>query len=582
MAEGQLRVDLGKWGRRHVANRASAMLRPGLAGALTAAVVSGVLACPARAQQVSQSSNPSSVQQGAGGAQTGSTSGGQNTELPAAPTPSPAGDSASTTTTQQGSTGGGFPVQVPNTSSLFNSFLGSVQARPVTPEVIALTLDDALRMGIENNLALVYAKQSEVQQKAQRSQVLNVLLPNIDVQGSTALHQFNLESEGFRPDILPQFSALLGGGAASSAAFPLIVKVDVTQGQANFSQYLFDWAGYDLVKAVGHLVTSTVESTASSRGQVVQNVGIAYLRVIAAEGQTAYDQALLKTDASVLYRSEQEHQAGITANLDELRSRVQYQTQQQALIQDENTLAKAKIALNRSIGLAPEQQIRVVDATPFSNLEAMNPEDAEQQALAARQDLSSSLEQVQSAELERKAATRERFPTLIFNADYGVTGISGGVYHDTWAATGTLNIPIFQEAKFRSDRDTAEFQLQNARAQAGNVRGQIRQQVRNSLIDLRAATATVRVAKSNAELSQVALDQSIERFQAGIEDNLPTTEAQSTLAQAQVQYINANFQFNQAKLNLARNLGMLDVNFHPEWRGGLPTAVLSDRAAMGR
>jgi outer membrane protein TolC len=511
--------------------------------------------------------------------------------LPAAPAPvqsntvasSTTGNQGSPTSTLQGSTGGGFPVQVPTQSSLFNPYLGSVQARPATPQVIPLTLDDTLRLGIENNLGLIYAKQAEVGDRAQRLQTLNILLPNIDIHGSTALHQFNLQAQGFRPDVLPQFAGLLGGGAGGRAiTFPSIVKVDVTQGQANFSQYLFNLAGYDLVKALGHLLKSTVQTSASSRGQVVQNVGIAYLRVIAAQSQVEYDQSLLKTDASVLYQSEQEHQAGIIANLDELRSRVQYQTQQQALIADQGTLAKARIALNRSIGFAPEQETRVSDTTPFAQLEATTPEAAEREALNNRQDYQSSIEQLRAAEYERKAATRERLPTLIFNGDYGVTGVSGGIYHGTFAAIGTLNIPVFQEAKFRSDRDTTEFILQNARAQVGNVRGQIRQQVRGSLIDLKAANETVAVAKSNAQLSQIALEQSIERFQAGIEDNLPTIEAESTLAQSQVQLVNANFQYNQAKLNFARNLGIIDVDFHPEWQGGRPVGVLSDRAAMGR
>ncbi len=490
--------------------------------------------------------------------------------LPSAPTAS------NGATTSQGSTGGGFPVQVSTQSSLFNPYLGSVQAAPAVPRVISLTLDDALRMGIENNLGLVYARQTELGDQAQRLTAYGVILPNLDIQGSTAFHQYNLASSGFRADVIPQFAAALGGGT-NLQGFKSVVKVDVTQGNFVLSQNLLNFSDFDLLKAVGHLLKSAIANSASSRGQVVQNVGVAYLRVIAAQSQIAFDQALLKTDEGVVYQSQQRHQAGITANLDELRSRVQYQTQQQALIGDVGALSKAKIALNRSIGLAPEQEIAVNDATPFADLEAMTPEDAERQALAARQDYQSSLEQLRAAEFERRAATRERYPTLVFNGTYGVTGVTGAIYHDTWTASGTLNIPVFREARFRADRDTAEFMLDNARAQVSNVRQQIAQQVRGSLIDLKSATATIAAAKSNAELGQVALQQSIERFQAGIDDNLPAIEAESTLAQAQVQFVNASFQYNQAKLNFARNLGIIDVAFHPEWQGGRPASLLHDK-----
>ena len=486
------------------------------------------------------------------------------------------GQSPSSTSATNGSV-----LQVPTTSSLFNPYYGSVQQLTARPEVLRLTLDEALRMGLANNLGLVYARQSEQQQRSQELQLLNVLLPNVDVQGSHALHQFNLAADGFTPGLLAQIAPAIGG-AASFAGISLVPKVNETEGQAYLSQYLFNLAGYDLVQGYRHLERAAKMNSSSSRGMVVLNVGTAYLRAVAARSQVANAQSLLKTDEAVLYQSAEMHRAGITANLDELRSRVQYQTQQQTVIAQENDLAKAKIALNREIGLAPDQQIELTDEAPYSELQEISPDEARREALVNRQDYQSLVEQLRSAEYERKAATHERLPTLIFNGNYGITGVTGLVYHDTWAAVGSLNIPIFEEAKFRSDRDTAEYNLENVRSQLGNLAGQIDQQVRNSLIDLRTADELVRVARSNVDLSTTELEQSTERFRAGIEDNLPVTQAESTLAQAQTQYVTAVFQLNQARLGLARNLGLIDTSFHPEIPGGRPVASLAGHAPGGR
>ena len=46
-----------------------------------------------------------------------------------------------------------------------------------------------------------------------------------------------------------------------------------------------------------------------------------------------------------------------------------------------------------------------------------------------------------------------------------------------------------------------------------------------------------------------------------MDDNLPVVQAQSTLAQAQTQYVRSVYQFNQAKLGLARNLGIVDTQY---------------------
>ena len=85
------------------------------------------------------------------------------------------------------------------------------------------------------------------------------------------------------------------------------------------------------------------------------------------------------------------------------------------------------------------------------------------------------------------------------------------------------------------------------------------------------------VAKSNQELARTTLEQASERFQAGIEDNLPTIEAAATTAQALTQYATAVFQLNQARLTLARNLGLIDTAYRPDVPGGRPAMLASRR-----
>jgi outer membrane protein TolC len=468
-----------------------------------------------------------------------------------------------------------FAQSNPNNSAV-DPYYGSIQVVTATPGVQQLSLDDAIGMGIQNNLALTLARQNVKAAQAQASQTLNVLLPNVDIQGSTAFHQYNLEAAGFRPDFLSAFSSLIP--PSQLGTFPFLVKVDVTQGQANLSQQLFNWAGWDLYRAMKSGAKAAYYNAQSSRGLVVLNVGTIYLQTLADQSQLDYANALLKTDETLLYQAVEEHKAGTAANLDELRARVQLQTQQQTVIDTENTLEKDKITLKREIGLPPEQQIQLTEAAPFADLAAISIEEAKQQAYSNRQDYQTILQQLRMAELERKAAIHERFPTVSFSGNYGVTGISGGPFHGTFAATGTLNIPIFQEAKFRGDRDVAEAQLENYRSQLADLRGKIDQQLRDSLLDLQTASDLVKVARSNVDLSTTELQQTTDRFQAGVDDNLPVVQAQSTLAQAQSQYVDSVRQFNQAKLGLARNLGIVDTQYKTYLQGGTPPQIKNKQA----
>jgi outer membrane protein TolC len=63
----------------------------------------------------------------------------------------------------------------------------------------------------------------------------------------------------------------------------------------------------------------------------------------------------MQADQEVLRQATLSHDAGVGTNLDVLRARVQLQTEQQALVQAQNTFAKDKIALNRLMACPPDR-----------------------------------------------------------------------------------------------------------------------------------------------------------------------------------------------------------------------------------
>src|SRR5271155_1235543 len=116
-------------------------------------------------------------------------------------------------------------AQTANQSSATNSYYGSVTAVAPTSDVRQLTLDDAIRMALDNNLGLTLARDQQKTASGQRLQALNPLLPNITLEGQNGVHQFNLEAEGFRGGLLSQVPGL------SIEGLTFFPTVTVTQGQ---------------------------------------------------------------------------------------------------------------------------------------------------------------------------------------------------------------------------------------------------------------------------------------------------------------------------------------------------------------
>src|SRR6202042_2186662 len=117
---------------------------------------------------------------------------------------------------------------------------------------------------------------------------------------------------------------------------------------------------------------------------VVLTVGNAYLLCIADGSRVQSAQAQVKTSKVSLDQAVANHQAGTAPLLDELRARVDYQTQQQTLISAQNQYEKDRIALARVIGLSLEQKFELTDQAPYAALDNVDPDTAVQQALDNR------------------------------------------------------------------------------------------------------------------------------------------------------------------------------------------------------
>jgi len=244
-----------------------------------------------------------------------------------------------------------------------------------------------------------------------------------------------------------------------------------------------------------------------------------------------------------------------------LRARVQLQTQQQALINDENAFAKDKIALNRLIGLPADQEITLTDTAPYGEFAQLPLEDAKKLAYERRKDLLSLQAQLEVAVKARKAVRAERLPVLSFDGYYGVLGEIGSLYHGVFTATGKVSVPIFQEGQLRGENEVADAQMIGLRHQIESLRVTIEQQIRSAMLDVQSSNDLVKVAKSNVDLATQELQDASDRFSAGVDDNLPVVQAQATLAQAQSTLVNTLYQYNQSKLQLARNTGVVESQY---------------------
>ena len=229
---------------------------------------------------------------------------------------------------------------------------------------------------------------------AQRLQQLQALLPTVNASAKESDQQVNLRAEGLN---IPGFPAVIGPYAYTDI-----------RGSVQWS--LLNVSSLRNYLASKHNFEGSKLSIEDAKDMVVLTVGNAYLLCIADASRVQSAQAQVNTSKVSLDQAMANHQAGTAPLLDELRARVDYQTQQQTLITAQNQYEKDKIALARTIGLPLEQSYELTDQAPFQALDNLDPNAAVQQGLAHRRDLQALQQQVEGAKASRSAATAERYP----------------------------------------------------------------------------------------------------------------------------------------------------------------------------
>jgi len=424
---------------------------------------------------------------------------------------------------------------------------------------LAITLDDAIALGLERNVRLQYDRAAQKEAKGATQSLVGSLMPDLRISASSNTEEINLAGMGFKPSLIAGFakSGLLPPGYV----FNEIVKLNTTDASISAAQQLFNMPDFELYRGLKSEVAVIDLNALTGRGDLVLAVGTAYLKVLADQSSVTNAQAEERATKTLFEQAKDRLDAGVGTNLDALRAQVQYQQRQQDTIAAAAALDKDIIQLNRIMGMPAGQKLELTDSAPFSEIQDMDLNRAKTTAYAHRKDFLALQAEIDVADKEIRAVRYQRLPTLAFNGYYGVLGQTTGSYHGVFAATGTLKFPIFREAEQRGEEEQVNAQLTALRQREADLRVTVDAQIRASMLDVQSAYEQVKVAQSNVTLSEQELSDERDRFVAGVDTNLPVEDAEASVTGAQAQLVQALFQYNLAKLELARNTGIIETRY---------------------
>lgn len=249
--------------------------------------------------------------------------------------------------------------------------------------------------------------------------------------------------------------------------------------------------------------------------------------------------------------------AGVATQIDVTRAEAQVAQAEQARLQQVTVLYQSELLLKRILDLQSggqlklaDFQVRRADATLFTFSDEKTAFEKRADYLAARK----TLEQTQ---IDVRSAKFERLPTLSLTGTYGYASANfdDNSKQEQWSAGVGLSVPVFDGLRNGANRRIA---LSRQRAQAARVHNlelQITSELRLALQDAGSRNAQITVAGKNLQLAQEELRLAQQRYRQGVADNREVVEAQNRLAIADDNFVEAVYQYNLSRVELARTRG---------------------------
>jgi len=293
----------------------------------------------------------------------------------------------------------------------------------------------------------------------------------------------------------------------------------------------------------------------NTEDQVAAQAAKAYLAAVRADADVQSEEANVRLSQAVEELAESQKRAGTGTGIEITRARVQLANDQQRLLVAQNARRSARLQLLRVIGLPLDTQVELTDTLQYVPVEAVTLEAAKVRAFQQRPDYQAQREREDNARLSASAARMERLPSLQAFGDYGAlgTGLDNALATRVYGLS--LRVPIFDGGRRDARRAESASQYRAEKVRTNDLKEQIELDVRLALDALQSADDQVKVAKEGLQLSENELAQARRRYEAGVANGLEVTDAQTRLERARDNQTGALYNYNLARIDLARAMG---------------------------
>jgi outer membrane protein len=304
------------------------------------------------------------------------------------------------------------------------------------------------------------------------------------------------------------------------------------------------------------------EDSRATRYNVIIGVDRAYYEVLLSQQLVRVAEQTVKTRQTLVDQISELTKNKLKSEVDLSFVEVNLSEAQLMLLRAKDQLTAAYASFGQALGSQQATQYQLAEPTQQPDPPSSDPEPSIQQALQNRPELASLNFQTQADQKFVYAERDLKRPTVSLVAAGGVLpfiepgNANPNIPAEYESAGVNVQIPIFNGHLFSARRRAAEYQLQATQQRARDLQDRIASDVRTAWAQ--ATTSFQAIATSERLLKQanMALDLAQGRYDLGLSSIVELTQAQLGQTQAQVENVDAKYQYQEAYAVLQYTLGL--------------------------
>ncbi|MGC8783390.1 MAG: TolC family protein [Armatimonadota bacterium] len=412
----------------------------------------------------------------------------------------------------------------------------------------AFTLQDSIRIALQNSRSLRSVLQDERKANARVREARGAGLPQLDVSANYR-----------RLDRVPKAKFPSFDPITGTFTFNEIEIQPIDSGTATVSlSQVIDVSGVirtatDAASLYSRIANLDVQRT---RNEVVLQVKQAFYDVLRA-------QELVKVAEEALQNAEVRRKlaqaavdAGVSPKLDVMRADAAVAAAQQAVITARNALQLAKAAFNNVLGRRVDEPVELIPADePEPEMTDFNR--YLQEALSKRPELIQANLGVSLSEKQITAAKRDQLPSLVVRGqwDFNLKTSTFQPRESSFTTIAALQFKIWDSGQTQGRVEQARADVDKAKVAVENVREGIALEVRSAYLSLQEAREKVAAAEKGLQAATESLRVARLRYEAGVSTQLELSDAELAYTQAEQNLVNARYDLRVAWARLEKAMG---------------------------